>query len=72
MKISYGEDVKGVLIADINGTINTLPYFDNKDLLRLVNSIKNYEMQIVDFEKKSTYIILSEEDLERIRDDYNV
>ena len=70
MRIDYIDDCKGVLIANINDTINTIPYFDNKDLLRLVNSCKDYEIQIVDFEKKCTYIIMDDKDLERVRRDY--
>lgn len=70
MKIDYNKDCKGVLIADINGTINTLPYFDNKDLLRLIKSCGEHDIQIVDFEKRCTYIIIDNEDLERVKKDY--
>ena len=71
MKIDYVDDCKGVLIVDVNGTINTIPYFDNKDLLRLVNSVKKFDMQIVDFNKKCTYVVYDEISLERVRSDYS-
>ena len=70
MRIDYTDNVKGVVIADINGTINTMPYFDNKDLLRLLKSCGSFDTQIVDFEKKCTYLILNREDLDRVERDY--
>ena len=72
MKIDY-KNYKGVLLVDVNGTHNTLPYSNNNDLFRLMNSCfnknKTNDIQIIDFENKSTYLIMDNEDLENVRSD---
>lgn len=70
MRIDY-KNYKGIIISDINGTVNTLPYTDKKDLIRLIKSCGDNDIQIVDFEKKCTYLILDKEDFDRFESDYN-
>lgn len=74
MKIEY-KNYKGVLLVDVNGTHNTLPYSNNNDLLRLIDSCfsktKLNDIQVIDFKDKSTYLIMDNEDLENVRSEIN-
>lgn len=70
MRLDYKKE-KGVFLADVNGTFNTLPYKDNKDLWRIVDSCYKVanNITIVDFENKSVYIIMDDKDYEEVRSD---
>lgn len=71
MRIDYTSDTNGIIIVDINGTVNTLPYFNGKDLLRLIKSCGANDIQIVDFNKRCTYVIMDDEDFDRVESDYS-